>query len=382
MKIVLVAIPNHHFFQWTSQLQHSGFEVFWFDPTDDRNVSNRIPGVQQHKKWKLRWDFPFRFTIKEQLPKLYKFIQKYNERNTASEFKKHLLTIKPDLVHCFEMQLTGLPILSVMQQNNLPFIYSSWGSDLYDFQNLGVSLDQAISFLKRVDYLITDCHRDFKIAQNLGFVNQFLGVFPGNGGIEIETDFIQTKHNRKAICIKGYDDGVGKAINILKAIESIQNKINKSTNFLIFSADEVVENYVRNSNYFKQMKTEIISRKSFHPNKYLLRKMGLCLIYIGNSTSDGMPNSLLEAMGMGAFPIQSNPGNATEEVITDNKNGFLIQNPDNIIEIANHVLNALENPVLLTQAFKYNTNLIQHNYNRSELQDKIVSLYITILQPK
>jgi hypothetical protein len=38
------------------------------------------------------------------------------------------------------------------------------------------------------------------------------------------------------------------------------------------------------------------------------------VLHIGNSISDGMPNALLEAMGMGAFSIQSNPGKVSEEV--------------------------------------------------------------------
>ena len=53
--------------------------------------------------------------------------------------------------------------------------------------------------------------------------------------------------------------------------------------------------------------------------------MGKSGIHIANSISDGMPNALLEAMGMGAFPIQSNPGKVSEEVITHGKNGFLIE---------------------------------------------------------
>jgi hypothetical protein len=60
------------------------------------------------------------------------------------------------------------------------------GSDLYDYQNLGLLKQKQFS-LNRVDYLITDCQRDFNIAKNLGFTN-FLGVFSGNGGIEIESD--------------------------------------------------------------------------------------------------------------------------------------------------------------------------------------------------
>ena len=47
----------------------------------------------------------------------------------------------------------------------------------------------------------------------------------------------------------------------------------------------------------------------------ILTIMGKSLLYIGNSISDGMPNTLLEAIVMGAFPIQSNPGKVTEEII-------------------------------------------------------------------
>jgi glycosyltransferase involved in cell wall biosynthesis len=110
-----------------------------------------------------------------------------------------------------------------------------------------------------------------------------------------------------------------------------------------------------------------------------LKKFGNCLLYIGNSSSDGMPNSLLEAMGMGVFPIQSNPGNATEEVIYNGINGYLIQNPDDSLEIANHIQNVLSNTNLLENAKAYNTKFIEDNYNRKILRDKIISIYNNIL---
>lgn len=111
-----------------------------------------------------------------------------------------------------------------------------------------------------------------------------------------------------------------------------------------------------------------------------MQKFGNCILYIGNSSSDGMPNSLLEAMGMGVFPIQSNPGNATVEVISSGINGYLIQNPDDSSEIANHILSALQNTSLLQDSMMHNTNFISENYNRAKLRDKIVSLYLTVLQ--
>lgn len=378
MKILLVAIPNHHFFQWTNQLKDSGFEVYWFDITDGGGFVEKINWVKQFNGWRLRWNYPFRYKIKKYFPKLYSLLEKITVNKTEVVFDKILKKIQPDIVHCFEMQLAGLPILPVMQNNKIPFVYSSWGSDMYDYQKLGVTNVQAKLFLNRVNYLITDCHRDFNIAQNLGFKNKFLGVFPGNGGIEIETDFIQPIDNRKIICIKGYDDGIGKAILVLKAIESVQ--FDQSIDFLIFSADEIVEKYLKISEYFKSKKVEVISRKSFLQNKILLQKLGSCLLYIGNSTSDGMPNSLLEAMGMGVFPIQSNPGNVTEEIISYGENGYLIQNSNDVSEIASHIIDVLQDKGLLETAKKYNTKFIAENYNRNQLKNKIVSLYNTILE--
>lgn len=66
--------------------------------------------------------------------------------------------------------------------------------------------------------------------------------------------------------------------------------------------------------------------------------MGQSIVYIGNNISDGIPNTVLEAMIMGAFPIQSNPGGATAEIIEEGNNGFLIHNPEDIEEIKKLIL--------------------------------------------
>lgn len=45
----MVAIPNHHFFQWVNQLKDSGYEIYWLDANDDGVFSHRIPWVTQIK---------------------------------------------------------------------------------------------------------------------------------------------------------------------------------------------------------------------------------------------------------------------------------------------------------------------------------------------
>ncbi|SFU61898.1 Glycosyltransferase involved in cell wall bisynthesis [Pustulibacterium marinum] len=380
MKILTVAIPNHHFFKWIEHLEHSGHEVFWFDITDGGGVATRIQWVKQFKGWKLKYDYPFRTRIKRTFPKLYKSIAKLNENSVSSQFSKVVQRIHPDVIHCFEMQLSGLPILEVLQQyKNIPLIYSSWGSDIYDYKRLGVTDHQFSTFSARVDYLITDCKRDYKLAASKGFSGVFLGVFPGNGGICINSDDIEPIGVRKTIMIKGYDDGVGKAIQVLQAIELLPEATIKQFDFIIYSADNIVIKYIENSNFFNVENTKVLSRYSFVKNELLLAYMGQSLIHIGNSISDGMPNALLEAMGMGAFPIQSNPGNVTEEVIEDGKNGFLIQNPLDVKEIAELIMESLSNSSLLKKAMNYNTAFIAENYNRETLQPKIASLYQNLI---
>lgn len=375
MKILTVAIPNHHFFQWVNQLEESGYEVIWFDVTDGGGASPKIPWVSQIKGWKLKWDFPMRSSIKKRFPKSYKNIQRWNEHPIEDAFAKAYQETQPDIVHCFEMQLAGLPILSVIQDLPVPLIYSSWGSDLFDFKRLGVSQEEATAFLKRTDYLITDCKRDQDIAIENGFKGTFLGVFPGNGGLDVDESHIMSVADRNTIIVKGYEDGVGKASVVLKALELMANSFLEGSTIIIYSADRMIESQIKNSEHLSSLDIKIYSRHSFIQNTGLLKMMGRSSIHIASSLSDGMPNALLEAMGMGAFPIQSNPGGATEEVIKNGENGFLIQDPLNSKEIARLIESALDNESLREQAQEFNTSFIYKNYNRAILQPQIVALY-------
>lgn len=376
MKILMVAIPNHHFFQWVNQLEASGFEVYWFDITASGNAVDRINWVKQIRNWKLKIKFPFRIAIKKNFPRLYHLIQKCNENNVAVAFQKVVDEIQPDVVHCFEMTLTGLPILNVMEKHStIKLVYSSWGSDMFYFTEMNVKKESVTQFLNRVDFLITDCKRDYNIALKNGFKNTFLGVFPVNGGITIDTNEATEFENRNNIIIKGYEDGVGKAIMVLEALKKVQKKDIEKYNIVVFSADAEVKKMLQNDAFFQNLNVEIFERNHFLPNSKLLAIMQKSLLYIGNSISDGMPNTLLEAMGTGVFPIQSNPGNVTQEVIEHGKNGFIIDNPLDTDEIAQLITDALSNEKMRQEAYPHNIEFIEKNYNRKQLKSKIVDVY-------
>jgi len=82
----------------------------------------------------------------------------------------------------------------------------------------------------------------------------------------------------------------------------------------------------------------------------MLHYYGRARIYIGLSISDAISTSLLEAMVMGAFPIQSCTACA-DEWIEDGKSGFIVppEDPHVIAEAIRRALRPL--PALLEQKY-------------------------------
>lgn len=378
MKILMVSMPSLHFFRWTEQLKDSELEVYWFDAVGGGEKVERLNWVTQFVGWKNKWNYPGRYLIKLKYPKLYNWIQKFNEREITKEFEKIIKEVKPDIVHSFALYISCAPILKIMlKHSSIKWIYSSWGSDLFYFKNISSHLKDIKQVLPRINYLFTDCLRDFTIAQKMGFNGKFLGVFPGGGGFDIEkmNNLSKPISLRNIILVKGYEGRSGRAINVLKALSRLQSEL-QYFEIVVFGADKEVFLYCSKNKIgtWKNFKIyENIDRKK------LLKLMGESLIYIGNSNSDGIPNSLLEAVCLGAFPIQSNPGQVTEEVIINYKNGLLIENCENIEEIKLLILKTLSNTKLIEKAFKMNQQKIKQKFKRRIIQRNVLLKYEDIV---
>ncbi|NEV93941.1 glycosyltransferase family 4 protein [Psychroflexus sp. YR1-1] len=355
MKILMVSMPSLHFFRWTEQLKDAGHEIYWFNITDSGKFEGRLDWVQQKFAWRLKWDFPGRVYIKKEFPKLSRYIQTVNTNSTPKAFENYLHEIKPDVVHSFALYVSCTSVLSVMENHpRIPWIYSSWGSDLYYFQNFKAYLKDIQAVLPRVDYLFTDCQRDYTIARTYGFKGEFLGVLPGGGGFKFDsTKPLKPPGERKIILIKGFQGRSGRAIPVLKAIQRLQQEI-LNYHVVVFGADREVVEFVKNEKIKTWFNIEVIGRIKYDE---VIEFMQKALIYIGNSNSDGLPNTMLEAICFGAFPIQSNPGGASAEIINHGENGLLIKDCKNIDEIKNHLTTALNDKDLTNKAFKKNLKI-------------------------
>lgn len=383
MKILIVAMNSIHVVRWTDQLKDSGHEVYWFNILDGSKAS-RLSWVKQITGWKQRFpNLKGRHFFKKRTSFLYKKLSFLIEYNTTKVFKKVLEEVKPDVVHSIVLYVSCVPILKVMQKYyNLPWIYSSWGSDLFYFRNESKYKQDILKVLPRINYLITDCKRDVTIAKELGFTGKVLGTFPGGGGFNYnEYDkYIEVPVlDRNVILVKGYQGRSGKAIEVLKALQMILNEL-KPYEIIVFGADDEVETFIKKENLQDKLNIVSYSIKNFMPHEEILRLMGKALIYIGNSNSDGMPNTLLEAIAQGAFPIQSNPGNASAEVITHNKNGLLIEDCNDVEKIKQLIIKVISNPGLIEKAFQINQTEIKPQFEREVVKQQVLAAYNSVLK--
>ena len=369
MKILMVSIPSLHFFRWANQLKDAGHEVYWFDITGMSKPVEKISWINQKVDWKLKWEYPGRIFIKNRFSKLYQFIQRFNENKTTTVFKDYLQTIQPDVVHSFALYLSCSPIIEIMEKySNQKWIYSSWGSDLFYFQTKLNYLKDIKRVLPRINNLFTDCNRDYEIAKSYGFNGEFLGVFPGGGGFQL-TEMESYKlplNERKTILIKGFQGRSGRAIPVLKAVLSLKNEL---TNYdiVVFGADPETIQFVNQTSFSEWGNFEILG-KILHTD--VLKLMGKSLIYIGNSNSDGMPNTMLEAICMGAFPIQSNPGGATAEVIQNGINGLLIEDCEDVNDISVLICEALQ-----LKDLNYDNSKLISSLDFQFIEEKIKEIY-------
>lgn len=375
MKILFVSMPSLHAVRWIENLNASGHELYWFDVLEKGGLSTEI-ALKQITGWKKR-KLPYikgEHFLRRKLPAFYSRLQPFLEVTPNEKLVQILTELQPDIVHSFEMQSCSYPILETMQKfPQIKWLYSCWGSDLYKYKEIPFHVPKIKTVLKRINYLHTDCNRDFLIAQNLGFQGKHTGVVPGGGGFHLEQflPYSQPISERKIILIKGYHHNMGRGLVLVKAAQSIQESIQKlGFKVVVFGAHPIVIDYIKEN----KLPYEMHDRHGLAHHD-LLQLMGKSAIYLGNSLSDGMPNTLLEAIVMGAFPIQSNPGNVTAEIIVEGKNGFLIENPNDENLISDLILKVLQQPELLQKAFEINQKIAKERLDYVVNQQKIIALY-------
>jgi glycosyltransferase involved in cell wall biosynthesis len=109
----------------------------------------------------------------------------------------------------------------------------------------------------------------------------------------------------------------------------------------------------------------------------VLERFSRSKIYVGLSESDGISTSLLEAMAMGAIPVQTNTSCA-QEWIVDKKTGFIFT-PNDLDALRSAVLDIIEGKFDSQAARAENYAVIDSRYNPDKLSLVAAGYYQSLI---
>ena len=307
MKKVLIVgmLDSVHLARWLEQFKEENIEFFLFPSSPMRRIhplvrqlifesGNALYHIPSWAKWAALplWllDKAFSNSIRAQLL-----------RYTVRKFK-------PTHVHLIEFQnagYIGVRAFAKFPVRTFKLICTNYGSDIFWFRQFPAHLAKIRALLRLCDIYSAECERDVQLARNLGFKGQVMPVRPNAGGFkpEVLRSPLSEDAARNLIMVKGYHGWVGRAKIALEAIRLIQSEL-KDLELVVFSSNGSV---ARDA---EKLGTELglavrVYKKGTLPHETILELFSQAKVYIGLSLSDGISTSLLEAMAMGAIPVQT-----------------------------------------------------------------------------
>jgi hypothetical protein len=201
-------------------------------------------------------------------------------------------------------------------------------------------------------------------------------ILPAAGGYPILEMRSHIKENvtskRKLIMLKGYQGWAGRALVALEAMEACADVL-KGYEIVVYLASPVVIEKATSLQKSGKLNIRILPRS---PYQVILESFGQARIAIGINQTDGVPIAMLEAMIMGAFPLQSDT-ESTAEWITHETNGMLVA-PEDPLDIERAIRRALEDDDLMDRAAGINLQTISEKLDIDVVKPKIIQMYKSI----
>lgn len=394
VRILLVAMSNSiHTARWISQISDRGFDLHLF-PSIDCGVDFH-PGIRNatlyHSRVRARPSDAEGSRLRGvSLPR--RISHAYRRRVLRDEshgyWTEHLRDvlgrIRPDIVHSLEIQHAGYltyEARKLFRGTFPPWIVTNWGSDIYLFGRLPEHAPKIREVLSSCDYYSCECLRDVSLAKSFGLRGKVLPVFPNTGGFDM--DLVARLRSpgpvsaRRSILLKGYQHWAGRALVGLAALERCRDLLS-GYEVVLYSATPDVAIAAELFRQDTGIPVRILPKHS--PHAEILRHHGLARVSIGVSISDAISTSLLEAVVMGSFPVQSSTACA-DEWIEDGRSGLLVP-PDDPEAMAAAIRRALTEDDLVDGAAEINLRTAADRLDRETLAPMAAGIYHTVARER
>lgn len=400
-KILFIGWPvSTHTHSWIDLLQDSDFNIRLFSlpdglPPDHWKVKTYVTveaaddlDPQTRKKI-----FPPQIRPLFPSSLLNKLVHKFAYRLHPKEFEietqlaKVILDWKPDIIHTLGLDPASYFYLRTREQFNLRGI-GRWvvqvrgGPDLAMHRFLPAYLEKMKHVFSECDQLIADNQCNYDYAVGFGLEKQkvaSLGVVPGTGGMDVaglkkKWTKLPSQRERLIVWPKTYEAPSSKALPVFEALKMAWQKIKPCRIEMLWVVQSEIEMW------FQTLPEEI--RASCHLQTRIPRDQALDLfsqarVMLAPSLTDGVPNSMLEAMALGAFPIVS-----PLETITP-----VVREPNNVLfarnlyphEVAAALERAMTDDPLIDDAALTNLDLVERIANRAEIAPRVIEYYKNLI---
>ncbi|HSM72568.1 MAG TPA: glycosyltransferase family 4 protein [Anaerolineales bacterium] len=274
-------------------------------------------------------------------------------RRPAQRLRGFIEEVKPDLVHAMRIPYEGM--LAADAYNGTPLVVSTWGNDFTLHAPSTPLMRHYTRWTMSVaDGLHSDCHRDVRLAKQWGFsVDKPSLVAPGNGGIRSDVFYPPETLVQEPVILN--PRGVRPYVrndSFFKAIPLVLEK-HPNAKFLCTG----MQGEAQAVRWTKELGIEgAVELLAPVPNAEMADLYRRAQILVSPSIHDGTPNTLLEGMACGCFPVAGDL-ESIREWITPNENGLLFDstNPQSIAEA---IMEGIENKDLREKAAGLNGEII------------------------
>lgn len=294
---------------------------------------------------------------------------------SARKLRVFIQEVRPDIVHAMRVPYEGMLTAKALNNLEARFIVSIWGNDFTlhapSTPLMGWYTRQTMS---RADALHSDVERDVRLARGWGFGGDKVSlVVPGNGGIRRDV-FYQPKEpvtNPLIINPRGIRPYIRNDV-FFKSIPLVLAK-RSDARFLCtgMQGEAQVTGWIRE--FRIEHTVELLPPIPHMEMGGVFRR---AQIVLSPAIHDGTPNSLLEGMACGCFPVAGDL-ESIREWITHGQNGLLV-NPNDPQSIADAILLGLEREDLRRDAAGLNAKIISARADYVGNMKKVTEFYKAI----
>lgn len=307
-------------------------------------------------------------------------------RRLRERLMQEVAQVQPDLVHALRIPYEGM--LASATPAAVPLVVSTWGNDLtLHARGSPWMRSLTIATLQRADGLISDTQRDVRLAHAWGFTDDKpVLVVPGAGGLPLDAI--------RAVRSEGVEDILGVALQpdqpLIVNPRGIRPGSLRTDTF--FQAIPMILNHFPeavfacpgmagqpealgwmerlNLDYSKVRLLPSIPQASL----WALFKRAQVMVSV--SQHDGTPNSVLEGMACGSFPVAGDI-ESLREWITPGVNGLLVS-PADPNGLADAICLVLENDTLRARAARENEELVARRADIGPVMQQVEDFYHAI----